>query len=205
MLTVDDQFNAMLYGVPDQESIRQFKESANRVARYIPEHFKHVHQRTLDTVKRWSNFDYQQAMRVAAAHATSAWHGDHISQLDTVEALQAAAPKNIRWNMAEPTYRELYHQGQANGYGKDYVDMEPEFVGTMHTDYRRVTHGQWIEDEEDDMAHMVMYDTDVSNDENEEDILVLSQQLAIQQNWLKIREETERKRRDIGCPLGGNL
>lgn len=203
MLTLEDVFDAQLYGAPSQESVNQFREATQRVAQFIPNHFKHVHQRVVERVDKLADFDYQHAMRVAAAHVASAWEGDHIRHLRTVEDLQAAAPVNIRWNMAEPTYRALYQQGQANGYGEDYNDTQPDAIGNNHIDYKRVTHGQWIED--DDECTMVMYDSDVTHDEAEEDILILSQQRTIQSNWLKIREETLRKGLDIGCPMGGSL
>lgn len=203
MLTANEQFDALLYGAPSQESANQFKMAAERIAQYVPDHFKHVHQRTVNLANRLASTDYRHAMKVAVAHVTTAWDGDYIKALKDVAAIQAAAPKNIRWNMAEPTYRKLYNAGQANGYGDDYVDNQPGAVGNDHIDYRRVTHGQFIEEE--DYSTLVAYDTDVSNDEHEEDQLILSEQVSIQRNWLLIRQETERKGLDIGCPLGTSL
>lgn len=200
-----DVFNAMLYGQQSQESATRFKEAAKRVAQYLPQQFQRVQQVVYDNASRLADVDYRHSLKVATAHLESTWNGDYIRAMKSIAELQASSLTNARWNMAEPTYRDLYHKGQANGYGGDYVDVQPNAIGNDHVDYRRVTHGVWIESEDEDMSTMTVYDTDVSNDENEEDQLTLQQQVDIMSNWVKIREETTKRRLDIGCPFGGSL
>jgi len=203
-LTSSDYFDAMLYGVPDEQKVSRFREATARVAAYIPQHFQQVHQQVVNTVDRLSNLNYRNAMKVATAHIQSAWVGDYIRPLEELADIQAACPVMQRYIMAEPTYRALYNQGQAHGYGKDYVDMQPGALKNNHTDYQRVVHGLWIDDEDTGMSEQCVYHTDISNDDDEDD-LQLSQQLAITSTWLTARYESEQKRFDIGCQLGGSL
>lgn len=204
-ISANDFFNTLAYGQQSQETVNQFRDAAARMANYLPEQFKHVQQRIYNTASRLADVNYRHAMKVATAHVQSTWEGDFIRRANSIEDIQAASPVNARWNMAEPTYRALYHQGQANGYGSDYIDTQPDAIGEDHLDYRRVTHGQWVEKEDDDESYLCAYDTDVSNDEDEENDLTLSQQLDIQSNWVRIRREAMNKRFDPGCPFGGNL
>lgn len=204
-ISADDIFNSLAFGQQSQDSVNMFRDAAHRMAEYMPKQFEHVQQRIVSTAERLASADYRHAMRVATAHVRSTWDGDFIRRAKTIEDIQAASETNARWNMAEPTYRSLYHQGLGNGYGELYVDNQPNAVGEDHVDYRRVTHGIWNEFESDDECTLVAYDTDVSNDEEEDDILTLSQQLDIQSNWLRIRREAEKKGFDPGCQFGGSL
>lgn len=202
-ITSSEFFDAMVYGLPDDNTVATFKEATARVASYIPQQFHKVHQRMTAAVDRLGDVNYRNAIKMATAHISSAWVGDYIRPLVEVPDIQAASPIMQRYIMAEPTYRALYNEGQANGYGKDYFDAQPGALANDHLDYKRVTHGLWVEDDEGD-SMMTVYDTDVSHDDESEE-LTLIQQVDITATWLSVRYEAEKKRNDIGCPLGGSL
>lgn len=66
---------------------------------------------------------------------------DSIRHLQTVGEIQTAPDSMIRGIMANPTVRQLYHDGILNGYGERYVDVHPNAVGVNHRDYRDYTSG----------------------------------------------------------------
>lgn len=97
--------------------------------------------------------DAMRAARAAVRKVKSLWDRDDIRALCGIGEQQDAKPVMQRWLMAEPTYRELYHQQRVDGYSDEYVDMEPGAVGNDHYDYRRVTDGLLVTVEDPDSDH----------------------------------------------------
>ena len=132
----------------------------------------------------------------AARKATAAaramkhqWQTDTIRPLETIDALQHAPNCMVRYLMAEPNIRWLYHQDQADGYRDRYVDTEPGQIGEDHYDYRRVMNGMVVIDEEDEDGEPGWHFTEWCEDLDEGDReLYFVEQVDILRSWQEIAE-----------------
>lgn len=138
--------------------------------------------------------------------ATWAWHGDYIRPLRTVDEIQLAGPKMIRYIMAEPVVRKMYQQQQLAGYDEYYQDSQPEALGEEHDDYRRVMDGIVVVDEPD-AAGDALWHADHFADEYLEDDppLDFQQQLDVLETWACVRGAIVERLRDPTSLYGATL
>lgn len=148
--------------------------------------------------------DAMRAARGALRKVKSLWDRDDIRELFNITELQQAKPVMQRWNMAEPTYRKLYHQQICDGYSGSYVDMEPGVVGEAHYDYRRVTDGLMVDHEDEDGEGWMM--THYIEDLKEGDAdLEIEDVGSILSCWELIKMHTKKREEDPLSPLGGKM
>lgn len=136
-----------------------------------------------------------------------AWHGDYIRPLRTVDELQLAAPTMMRYVMAEPFARRMYHQQQLAGYDELYVDDAPGMVGEDHREYRHVMDGiiqtDTVPDAEGHYGwHADQYLDDYLPDEHELDF---TEQLDILETWAHLRSSIAQRLRDPTSLYGASL
>lgn len=138
--------------------------------------------------------------------ASWAWHGDYIRPLRTVDELQLAGPKMMRYVMAEPTVRKLYQQQQLAGYDEHYEDAQPNAIGEDHDDYRRVMDGIVVVDEPnakgEELWHVDNYCDEFLDDDPPLDF---SQQLDILETWACVRGAIAERLRDPTSLYGATL
>ena len=94
--------------------------------------------------------------------------------------------------MAEPTLRRMYHQQQVDGYSENYVDVQPGKVGEDHYDYRRVTNGVFMQDEDGEWSAKTYYE-DLLEGSGEFDFL---EQVDILRTWEQMRIQLAKRKDD---------
>jgi hypothetical protein len=119
----------------------------------------------------------QNLIRNVRRTANWAWHGDFIRPLRTIDDLQLAPLSMIRFMMAEPFARRMYHNHQIAGYDEDYVDQQPGLIGDDHHEYRMVMDGIVQVDEQPDengdyQWHADMWIEDLCEDETPLNFLI---------------------------------
>lgn len=139
----------------------------------------------------FDSFNSSDALRLARAATRgvmNVWNVDTIRPLNTMGEFQWAGPNMQRWIMAEPTVREMYHDGAVEGYDGSYYDMQPNAIGENHYDYRRVMNGI-VELDGDDWKYTT-YLEDLEGDDRELDI---DEQADILLCWENLRSHIEDK------------
>ncbi len=142
-----DAFRALAYAPPHQNTLN-----------FIAQHSQRETQRLTEAGMQWvSNVGsaftglYQNTVRTIGRAIkklyNSYWDVSDIRCLTTTEDFQSASLVNQRWIMANPTVRELYHEGRIDGYSTSYVDHYGKVSGVEHYDWRRVHDGLVMETE----------------------------------------------------------
>lgn len=152
----------------------------------------------------FDKFYGSEAVRLAKAavrKVKSIWERDDIRELFGIGEIQQAKPVMQRWIMAEPIYRQMFHDQRCDGFSNSYVDMEPGVVGEAHYDYRRVMDGLLVDDEEEgwSMTHYI-------EDLREGDVdLELDEQLTILSVWDVVAMHAKAGGEDPGSVYGDKL
>lgn len=152
----------------------------------------------------FDKFYGSEAVRLAKAavrKVKSIWERDDIRELFGIGEIQQAKLIMQRWIMAEPVYRQMYHEQRCDGFSNSYVDLEPGAVGDAHYDYRRVMDGLLVDDEEEgwSMTHYI-------EDLREGDVdLELDEQLTILSVWDVVRMHAKAGGEDPGSVYGDKL
>jgi hypothetical protein len=139
--------------------------------------------------------------------ASWAWHGDYIRPLRTPDEIQLAAPRMIRYVMADPVVRRMYQKQTIAGYDDRYVDCEPGAIGEDHRDYRRVMDGIVVVDEHPNEDGDIGWHADTWADdllEDEKD-LEFSEQMDILETWACVRRSIAERLRDPTSIYGASL
>lgn len=120
-----------------------------------------------------STSDAVQALRNMTVKADNAWQNNTISFLSNIEQIQCAPPIQQRYIMAQPDLRQMYLNGEVNGYGDMYENIHGNAVGQKHYDWRRVMDGMatvtnesvsytnYVEDTRDDVELTVFEKVDM--------------------------------------------
>ena len=115
----------------------------------------------------------------------SIWETDTIRYIPDIIGCQQAPNTMRRWIMAEPDLRSRYQNDGLSAWDKQYIDKHPEQgIGKAHYDYRRVTDGVVLADEEGNTYHSNY----LEHYENSSDVLNILQKNAILATWRTIRE-----------------
>jgi hypothetical protein len=139
----------------------------------------------------------QRLIREVRRQANWAWHGDFIRPLRTLDDMQLAPPSMIRYVMAEPYARTMYHNHQLAGYDEDYVDLQPGKVGDDHHEYRLVMDGIiQINEEPDEHGHQWHADTWIEEYMEDEPVLDFRDQLDITETWGTLQRLIEKRLED---------
>lgn len=178
-----DAFNSHVYAQPTQQDIMFFENNTqtffDTVGQTGQQFFGAMRDRmqTLDFAKLR---EYTQA---AARRVSTFWDTDNVRPLTSLVDIQFAPNAMIRWQMANPDVRELYHKGLCAGYGDLYKDWYPDVSGHEHHDYQMVMDGMEQYDEHGDIM-WVSYDEDeVLHDEDSLNFLSMSERVDIIETW----------------------
>ena len=72
---------------------------------------------------------------------------DAFRELHELEHFQAAKPFMRRWVMANPTIKQSWLDGEAEGYDGEFMDTDPGQVGWHDVSWRTVMNGMEVEEE----------------------------------------------------------
>jgi hypothetical protein len=104
----------------------------------------------------------------------------------------------IRYVMAEPYARRMYHNHQLAGYDEDYVDQQPGLVGDDHHEYRLVMDGiiQIEETPDAEGGYQWFADTWIDEYIEDEPVLDYRDQLEIMETWGTLQRLIEKRLED---------
>lgn len=179
-----DLFNAMAYGKPTQRDISFFEQARQNI---MSSSWGQTAQQFYQNVKSgFDNFDLDKInnyVNLAVKRIAGIWELDIIKPLVTLEEMQFANDKMIRWIMANPNVRDFYHRGACEGYGEKYVDAQPGKVKEEHLDWRMVMHGMEQYDKDEEVNVWTTYDNLTDAPEYDVNTLDMSDKLDILTTW----------------------
>lgn len=153
-------------------------------------------------------YNYQTLQQIALSvynRVDSMWMDDRIQPLWDISHFQFAPSTMVRWLMAEPTIRQLYHDGQAEGYGESYLDTAKGQVGENHFDYRLVVDGMYYEEAEDEFSRTDYFVEADPNFNPDYDTLNFMEQSAILSSWNNLAAFALRRDDDPTSQFGAKL
>lgn len=178
-----DAFNSHVFAQPSQNDIQFFENNTqtffDTAGLSAQQFFGNMRERMqsidFDTLKQ-----YTQA---AARRVSTFWETDSIRPLTTLVDIQFAPNAMIRWQMANPDVRALYHKGLCAGYGDLYQDYYPDDIKHEHLDYQLVMDGMEQYNEEGELV-WVSYDEDeIVHDDDSVNYLSMSDRVDIIETW----------------------
>jgi len=198
----DESFDYMFYGEQDRGLQSYFSERLERASSGLQRAGSEFLERARNMHERFYNSDAVRYARAAARIVESVWTSDEVRRIVDLKGLQTAKPRMQRWLMAEPTYRKLYNEGRAAGYGESYEDIDPGKLGEEHYDYRRVMSGMVVELDGDCDWESTTYDEDL-HDEN--DRLMVDEQVDITESWHLMAHYAKLGKNDPGSRFDDEL
>lgn len=182
-------FDAMIYGDQHQGTTELLRQQFSNVGHHLSDAARRFMDSAQAQFEQLSQGYAAQLLRAAGRAINSFWIPDQIQILNSIGQIQYAPHQMRRWIMAEESLRKLYHQGRVEGYGEDYIDLDPGKVGAAHYDYRRATNGLvQIDQEPDDDGNYgfqaITYFEALRADDRE---LELVEQADIQATWKALR------------------
>lgn len=164
-----ETFNAIAYGQPTQTDIQFFN---NNYANFMQTQqyetdvnrrsFFQAIQNRIEQVDYNKLYDY---LRTVGRRISGLWGSeDRITTLTKLVDIQFPPQNMIRWLMANPVVRQKYHAGMCEGYGDNYIDLDPKDIGEDHQDYRTIMNGMPQYSEEHGHDVCVTYD-DIATDD----------------------------------------
>lgn len=185
MSTVADVFDSFVYGGRmNSNNIDYIERSSRKLSTRLSESARRFYDRVEEEV--YKRYDHSEAVRLARAAArrvANIWQRDGIYYLEDIGAIQNAKPDMQRAIMADPVVRRRYHRQEIDGYSETYTDLEPGKVGVNHYDYRQITNGIFM-DEDDGELNATTYYEDLREGDSDYDPL---EQVDILRQWDRIR------------------
>lgn len=177
-----EAFNSYVYAQPTQQDIEFFNRNTQTLFDTVGQtglaFFNSVRDR-IETIDYGRLQEYTQA---ALRRVSNFWDTDTIRPLKTLADVQFAPSTMIRYQMANPDVRELYHKNLCAGYDDYYVDFQPTAIGHDHHDFQMVMHGMEQYDDNGDIYWM-SYDETFEESENSVDHLTMSERCDIIESW----------------------
>ena len=194
----NESFNGAVYGFTSPAQLELFRSVPQETTQRLTDAGRWFVDKAQQTFERIMNADVIRSVNMAARRAATFWQRDEIRPLHKLEELQNAPNKMVRWLMANPELRRLYHRQQIDGYSERYFDCEPGRVGEAHYDYRRVMDGVAVVDDENDSWQIKLYGD--SNDPNDE--LTPIQKTDVLVSWDSALLHLHTKREDVTSKWG---
>ena len=193
-------FNALAFGQTHPGTLSFLSSLPNMATdrlTHAAQGFYQQSQTMISSIMDSSIVRQAEAVLRKVAHS---WDLNVIRELNDLGSLQYAPQTMMRWIMAEPTVRHLYHRQEVHGYGEQYLDREPDFVGEQHYDYRRVMDGiVQVTPEGEEVVKF--YIDDVA----EGDWLNITEKTAVTLTWAELRHQLELGRSDPTSPFNSAL
>lgn len=190
--------HALLYGEVHPGTQRFFESQRGQGLRHLTETARSYVSEVANRFGYMAMEATQNAIRNVRRKASWAWHGDFIRPLRTLDDLQLAPPSMLRYIMAEPIARKMYHNQSLAGYDDDYIDLQPGKVGEDHHEYRQVMDGIVQVDETPDDDGNYHWHADQWLDETLEDEspLDFKDQLDIIETWGNLSRQISKRLKD---------
>lgn len=201
------ELNLFTAGEPHPAMLQYMREQANMLSNYIAQTGNTFVQGALQTYENFYSDEALRHARAALSKVKGLFRPDAIMELESIYDVQQAGPLMQRYVMAEPTLRQMYHDGRCNGYQGTYVDPFPGQIGDSDYNYRRVMNGLLVEtpateEAPDGDSEFVIYVEELMDGDRE---LELHEQVAITSTWERIRYSLANSMIDPTSPTGDTL
>lgn len=196
-----DVFDAAVYGMPHQGTVDYVKQQFSQGWENLTEMGRSFLEDKREMVERATSDEAFRRTEALARKFRHMWDTDDIKSIGTLGGLQQAQITMQRWLMADPVVRKMRNDQLCDGYSETYEDWEPTRIAEDHYDYRRVTDGIYIEDDEGNGECTSYFESHV----NEEDELTFVQQVDIESAWQTQRTLMKRRREDTTSRLNDRL
>lgn len=195
-------FDASVFTRPSSQTLDYMQ---NRVQQFTQSLAAPALQFMETVYNRIAPFDYEQLgymLKSANHYVEGMWMTNTIQPLVDIWQFQHAPMVMQRWIMAEPTVRQMYHNGEVEGYPDTYMDMNPTpAYGEDHRDWRLVMDGVFDDDE-----GFVEYFTETDPEyDSEYDELDIIDKDNIMTTWQNIQAHIEIGEDDPTSPNNGQL
>lgn len=198
-------FDASVYVPPPPETVGYIQQNLDRFKNSLGIPAANQYASVIDRI---TSYDYQKLgymLQAVGRTVENMWMDNVIQPLTQIGHLQQAPQVMVRWLMAEPTYRQLYHNGEAEGYGDRYYDRNPNNIGHTHHDWQVVNDGMFVvEDDGMDSSTEYFYDSNPQYDE-EYDELNVNDCANIIGSWSHMAAAAIAKRDDPGSAWNAQL
>lgn len=177
MLSADDAFNTMLYGVPDNKTINYFQEQINKL-NGMGSNFSHwVRESSTNTFNKIYSAPAVAEARKLLYETAVQFREDIFHQVD----YENYRPNLLmqQYIMAHPRLSNMYQKEMLSNFNGTYKDPEPEVSPITFKDhYLRVIDGQYIQNPEKQevLVNCSSSHVDLTN-------LQFNEQLLVQHAW----------------------
>lgn len=130
------------------------------------------------------------------------WTPNDIRPLVGIEALQTASHMMQRWIMANPLIRKQWQAGRCEGYGADYVDLDPGLHTSQQRDYCKAMNGMGEYTDSGDLTCTTYSD---AYDDNGQEELSFREQQDIMTTWDEVQYFFGQADQDPTSQTGGKL
>lgn len=180
----DSTFSALAFGVPHPGTISYLAERFEQASSSLMQMGNGLLEYSQQVFDRFNSDDAIRLAQAALRKVQTAWQQDMVYSMNNIADFQHAQPIMIRWLMANPEVRDLYHGNRLDGYSHFYTDAQPTEVGFGHYDYHRVMDGMVVVNEtpgngEPDWYADTFYDELLPDDGD----LTLEDQSMILESW----------------------
>lgn len=197
-------FDAGVYIPPPPDTVSYLQQTANNFHGRLDGFAANMYQSMADKI---ASFNYENLAYMAQAvyrMADGLWLDNRIQPLQQIGHFQNAPQSMVRWLMAEPTIRQLYHNGEAEGYGENYIDRCPNDIGETHHDWQIVNDGVFDTEDDMDVTNEYFYDSNPQYDP-EFDELNIHDVTNIMSSWKHMAAFAKAKRDDPTSKWNGRL
>lgn len=201
------ELNLFTAGEPHPSMLQYMRDTAQQIGQYVQQTGSQFAQGVLTAYESYYSDGALRHARAALSKVKSYFQADKITMLNSVYDIQQAQPIMQRYIMAEPTLRQMYHDGRCNGYQGSYVDPFPGMIGEQDYNYRRVMNGILVETPKtDDEPHgnwqFNVYVDELMEGDRE---LEIHEQRDIMETWRAVRFSLAHSLLDPSSPSGEML
>ena len=184
----DDQtFDHLSFGVPNVGTLNYLTERFHQASGALAQMGQGIFQAATNLYQKYASDDAVRLAQAALRKVQNIWQPDIVYSMCDIGQFQQAQMTMIRWIMANPTVRQMYHRNEIDGYSDQYVDAQPDVLGEEHYDYRRAMDGYVVINdhagEDEPEWHADSYFEDLHPDDGD---LSLEDQTFIQESWNNI-------------------
>jgi len=195
-----DLIDIMAGGRPDSVTQNWFAERRDALQNTLTHTSQVFFDRARDMYQTISESQAMQILRNLRSQSDTAWSGNAVEPLNTLERLQTASPIMQRWVMAQPDVRKRYLNQEVEGYSQAYNNFHGAVFGANHYDYRQVMSG--VVEVNDDGWVAREY---VDYMEDDEPRLRRHEQLDILSTWDVVKALLDQGVEDPTSPVGNHL
>lgn len=185
MSTVADVFDSFVYGGRmNSNNIDYIERSSSRLSSRLTESARRFYDRVEDAV--YKRYDHSEAVRLARAAArrvANMWRPNGVYYIEDIGGIQNANADMQRAIMADPVVRRRYHRQEIDGFSETYVDLEPGKIGEDQYDYRRITNGIFLDDDNGNLDATTYYEDHREGDTEYDEL----EQIDIIRQWERVR------------------